>query len=132
MSKFEKGKSGNAKGRPKSMTATLLRQAINDDMPDILNKLIELAKGGDVQAIKLVLERVCPALKPQAVPINLPLVESLAGQGNEIIRATMSGQIPPDIGSQLITALANQAKIIEVDELTKRIEALEQISESKK
>lgn len=47
MSKFEKGKSGNAKGRLKSMTATLLRQAINDDMPDILNKLIELAKGGD-------------------------------------------------------------------------------------
>jgi hypothetical protein len=98
-------------------------------MPDILNKLIELAKGGDVQAIKLVLERVCPALKPQAVPISLPFVESLAGQGNEIIRATMSGQIPPDIGSQLITALANQAKIIEVDELTKRIEALEVKSE---
>lgn len=132
MSKFEKGKSGNAKGRPKSMTATLLRQAINDDMPDILNKLIDLAKGGDVQAIKLVLERVCPALKPQAVPISLPFVESLAGQGNEIIRATMSGQIPPDIGSQLISALANQAKIIELDELTKRIEALEVNHASKK
>jgi len=132
MSKFEKGKSGNAKGRPKSMTATLLRQAINDDMPDIINKLIDLAKGGDVQAIKLVLERVCPALKPQAVPINLPFVESLAGQGNEIIRATMQGKIPPDIGSQLITALANQAKVIEIDELTKRIEVLEQSSERKK
>jgi hypothetical protein len=114
------------------MTATLLRQAINDDMPDILDKLIELAKGGDVQAIKLVLERVCPALKPQAVPINLPFVESLAGQGNEIIKATVSGKIPPDIGSQLITALANQAKVIEIDELTKRIEVLEQNSERKK
>jgi hypothetical protein len=132
MSKFEKGKSGNTKGRPKSMTATLLRQAINDDMPDILNKLIDLAKGGDVQAIKLVLDRVCPALKPQAVPINLPLVESLAGQGNEIIRATMQGQISPDTGTQLIAALANQAKIIEVDELTKRIEALEVNNVSKK
>jgi hypothetical protein len=132
MSKFEKGKSGNAKGRPKSMTATLLRQAINDDMPDILNKLIELAKGGDVQAIKLILERVCPALKPQAVPISLPVCGSLAEQGNEIIKATMSGKIPPDIGSQLITALANQAKVIEIDELTKRIEALEQTNESKK
>jgi hypothetical protein len=132
MSKFEKGKSGNAKGRPKSMTATLLRQAINDDMPDILNKLIELAKGGDVQAIKLVLERVCPALKPQTVPISLPVSDSLAGQGNEIIRATMTGKIPSDIGSQLITALANQAKIIEIDELTKRIEALEVNNESKK
>ena len=38
----------------------------------------------------------------------------------------MAGQIPPDIGSQLITALVNQAKIVEIDELTRRIEALEQ------
>lgn len=125
MSKFEKGKSGNAKGRPKSMTATLLRQAINNDMPDILNKLIELAKGGDVQAIKLVLERVCPALKPQAVPISLTVCDSLAEQGNEIIRATMQGQIPPDIGSQLITALSNQGKLIELQEMQERLQRIE-------
>jgi hypothetical protein len=127
---FKKGTSGNPTGRSAAnVTAAKLRKSIADDMPDILNKLIELAKGGDIQAIKLVLERVCPALKQQAVPISLPFIESLAGQGNEIIRATMSGQIPPDIGSQLISALANQAKIIEVDELTKRIEALEQTNE---
>ncbi|MDO9213450.1 MAG: DUF5681 domain-containing protein [Methylococcales bacterium] len=130
---FQKGTSGNPKGRtPAHLTAAKVRKDINDDLPDILNKLIELAKGGDVQAIKLVLERVCPALKPQTVPISLPVSDSLAGQGNEIIRATMTGKIPPDIGSQLITSLANQAKIIEIDELTKRIEALEVNNESKK
>jgi hypothetical protein len=37
----------------------------------------------------------------------------------------MSGNIPPDIASQLITALAAQSKIIETDDLTKRIEILE-------
>jgi hypothetical protein len=129
---FIKGISGNAKGRPSAnISANKLRKSINEEMPDILNKLIELAKGGDVQAIKLVLERVCPALKPQAVPISLPVCYSLAEQGNEIIKATMIGNIPPDIGSQLITALANQAKVIEIDELTKRIEVLEQSSEHK-
>lgn len=127
MSKFEKGQSGNPKGRtPAHITATKVRKSLADDLPDILNKLVELAKEGDTTAIKLILDRVCPALKPQAVPISLPVCDSLAEQGNEIIRATMSGKIPPDIGSQLITALANQAKIIEVEELTKRIEALEQ------
>ena len=90
---------------------------------------MELAKEGDTTAIKLILDRVCPALKPQAVPISLSVCDSLAGQGQEVIRATMQGQIPPDIGSQLITALANQAKIIEIDELTKRIELLEQANE---
>jgi len=57
--------------------------------------------------------------------INLPVNGSLAEQGAEVIRATLSGHIPPDIGSQLITALAAQSKIIEINELTKRIEILE-------
>ncbi|OTE96631.1 hypothetical protein BCS42_03880 [Crenothrix sp. D3] len=130
---FKKGVSGNAKGRPPANVATAakVRKSIADDMPDILTKLIELAKGGDVQAIKLLLERVCPVLKPQAVPISIPFAESLAEQGNVIIKATMAGQIPPDIGSQLITALANQAKIIEIDDLARRITELEVKSESK-
>ncbi len=76
-------------------------------------------------AAKVLLDRGCPALKPQAMPICLPVNGSLAEQGGEIIKATMAGQIPPDIGSQLITALAAQSKIIEIDELTKRIEILE-------
>jgi hypothetical protein len=101
-------------------------------MPDILNKLIELAKGGDVQAIKLVLERVCPALKPQAIPISLPVCGSLAEQGNEIIKATMSGKIPHDIGSQLITALSNQGKLIELQELTERLQRVERQLENRK
>ncbi len=37
----------------------------------------------------------------------------------------MKGDTPPDIGAQLITALANQAKLIEITELEARIEALE-------
>ncbi len=124
--KFKPGQSGNPAGRPKDKTpATLLRKSIAEDMPDVVNKLLELAKGGDVQAAKVLLDRICPPLKPQALPIALPVNGSLSEQGGEIIKATMNGQIPPDIGSQLITALAAQSKIIEIDELTKRIEALE-------
>ena len=125
--KFKPGQSGNPNGRPKDKTpATLLRKSINGYMPEIIRTLVDLAKGGDVQAAKVLLDRVCPSLKPQAMPISLPVNGSLTEQGNEIIRATMSGQIPPDIGSQLITALANQAKIVEIDELSRRIKVLEQ------
>ncbi len=124
--KFKPGVSGNPKGRPKDKTpATLLRKSIAEAMPEIILSMIEQAKAGDVAAAKCLLDRVCPTLKPQAQPICLPVNGSLAEQGGEIIRATMAGQIPPDIGSQLITALAAQSKIIEIDELTRRIEELE-------
>jgi hypothetical protein len=133
MSKFEKGKSGNVKGRPPShITAARVRKSLADDLPDILTKLVEMAKDGDTTAIKLILDRVCPAIKPQALPVNLPIVESLAGQGQEVIRATMTGKIPPDIGSQLITALSNQGKLVEFQELADRLARIEKILEQDK
>ena len=125
--KFKAGISGNPKGRPKDKTpATLLRKSIVDDMPEIILKLVEQAKNGDTAAAKILLDRCCPILKPQAMAINLPVNGSLAEQGGEIIRATLSGNIPPDIGAQIITALANQGKLIELQELTERIEILEE------
>jgi hypothetical protein len=57
--------------------------------------------------------------------ISLPVNATLAGQGTEIINAIMMGKIPPDIGTQLISALTSQAKIIEFTELESRIAALE-------
>lgn len=124
--KFQPGQSGNPNGRPKDKTpATLLRKSIADEMPDILKTLVNLAKTGDVQAAKVLLDRICPPLKPQALPIALPVNGELSEQGGEIIKATLAGHIPPDIGSQLITALANQAKLIETSDLVKRIEILE-------
>jgi hypothetical protein len=124
--KFKAGISGNPKGRPKDKTpATLLRKSIIDDMPEIILKLVEQAKNGDTTAAKILLDRCCPTLKPQAIAINLPVYGSLAEQGGEIIRATMTGQIPPDIGSQLISALSNQGKLIELQELTERLDRIE-------
>lgn len=124
--KFQPGVSGNPKGKPKDKTpATLLRKSIAEAMPEIILTLIEQAKNGDVAAAKVLLDRCCPALKPQAMTINLPVNGTLAEQGGEVIRATLSGHIPPDIGAQLITALANQGRLIELQELTERIENLE-------
>ena len=124
--KFKAGVSGNPKGRPKNKTAaTLLRKSIIDDMPDIILKLVEQAKNGDTAAAKILLDRCCPALKPQAMAISLPVNGTLEEQGGEIIKATLSGQIPPDIGAQLISALSNQGKLIELQELTQRVEKLE-------
>ena len=124
--KFKAGISGNPKGRPKDKTpATLLRKSIIDDMPDIILKLVEQAKNGDTAAAKILLDRCCPSLKPQAMNINLPVNGTLGEQGGEVIKATLSGHIPPDIGAQLITALASQGKLIELQELTERIENLE-------
>jgi len=125
--KFKKGMSGNPAGRPAGKTpGAQLRKAIELRADDILQSVIDAAVNGDMQACKILLDRITPTLKPQALPISLPANETLAGQGEEVIKATVTGEIPPDIGSMLITALANQGKLVEIQELTKRIEQLEQ------
>ena len=132
MTKFKEGTSGNIRGRPKDKTpATLIRKSIAEEIPAIISVLVEQAKGGDVQAAKVLLDRCCPTLKPQAMPINLPVNGTLAEQGGEVIKATLSGQIPPDIGNQLITALAAQSKIIEQQEVIERLQRIEKQLESR-
>lgn len=126
--KFKKGVSGNPSGRPAGKTpGAKIRKAIEAQADSILKSVIDAAVSGDIQACKILLDRITPTLKPQAQPISVPSNDTLTGQGSEIIKGVMGGSIPPDIGSQLLTALAAQSKIIEIDELTKRIEALENV-----
>lgn len=124
---FKKGESGNPAGRPKEIaTATALRERLSEDMPAIIQKLIDMAKSGDTQAIKIILDRTHPPVKAQALPVNISTDGTLVDQGNAVINATLSGQIPPDIGAQLITALSNQGKLIDLEELGERLKRIEQ------
>jgi hypothetical protein len=124
--KFKTGESGNPKGRPANKAATiLLRKAISEAMPDIIQGLIDAAKLGDIAAATALLNRCIPTLKAEAQTINLPVKQTVLEQSNEIILGIMSGKLAPDIGAGLINALAAQSKIIETDDLAKRVEALE-------
>lgn len=126
---FKKGQSGNPSGRKKGTGAGSkikpLRDGLMQHVPEILNALVAQAKAGDTTACKLILERVLPPLKSQAATIEIPAADTLAAQGNEIIKSTMQGSIPPDIGASLITALSNQGKLVELQDITERLQHIE-------
>jgi len=122
---FKKGQSGNPSGRPKQDTANL-KPLLAQHGESVLQKVIDAALEGDLTACKLVLDRLYPAIKSQAMPVNIPVGETLPETGNNIVTETMTGNVPPDIGASLITALSNQAKLVEFTELSQRIERIEQ------
>jgi dihydrodipicolinate synthase/N-acetylneuraminate lyase len=96
------------------------------DLPEILAVIVKNAKSGDITAAKSILERVLPPLKAVEVPANLAeLTGTLSNQGQEILRAMAVGSLAPGQAAQLLGAIAAQAKIVEVDELGRRLEALE-------
>lgn len=126
MGKFKKGESGNPGGRPAGSTvATAVRKDIEQALPNILATVIQQAVAGDMQACKILLDKVCPNLRPQAQPIHIELGATLPETGGNVLAAIMSGTVPPDMGSMLITALANQGKLVEIQEITERLQRIE-------
>ena len=68
MSKFLPGQSGNPNGRPKGTgTIAKLREAIQEEIPEIIDTLVSAAKSGDVSAAKILIDRVVPTMKPVSV-----------------------------------------------------------------
>ncbi len=127
---WKPGQSGNPNGRPPGTSETArLRAAISEHIPEIIEQLLERAKAGDTQAARLLLERVLPPVKPveATVEIDLPENASLTEQGEAIVRAVAHGMLAPGQAGALLTGLSSVARMKEVDELAKRIEALERI-----
>jgi len=126
---FKQGVSGNKKGKPKdSGVAGLIRKAIADKAPEIVNVLIQQALEGDNQAAIALLNRISPQLKAvnEAVEFKIDTSKGLSGTGEQIVQAIASGEVSLDSGAQLLGSLSNLAKLQEMDDLSKRIEALEQ------
>lgn len=125
---WKPGQTGNAKGRPPGKSAiTKMRDSLAADVPEILAGLVIAAKAGDIQAARLVLERVLPPVKAteQAVALALPEGGTLTAKAAAVLSAAAAGDLAPGQAAQLIAALGTLAKIHEVDELAARITALE-------
>jgi len=71
------------------------------------------------------LDKTLPNLKPVELPVAFPLKESLTEQAASILRAVATGKITPSDATSLMSAVAAQARVLEVDELERRIAKLE-------
>ena len=71
MAKFIKGHSGNPAGRPTGSKnkGTQFRELLEDDLPALASVLRTKALEGDMNAMRLLLERLVP--KVQVVDMNL-------------------------------------------------------------
>ncbi|HRF88365.1 MAG TPA: hypothetical protein PK244_07180, partial [Pseudomonadales bacterium] len=85
-------------------------------------------KEGDTTAAKVLLDRGCPPLKPEAQTVSLPAMveaETLLERATAAIVAAAEGELAPDIASQLVSAVGVLSRVAEVQDLEKRLEALE-------
>ena len=132
MSKFIPGQSGNPNGRPRGTgVVAKLREAIQGDIPDVIQSVVEAAKSGDMTAAKILLDRVVPSLKPVDAPVVLNQAAELSSSGREVLQLLSDGQLGIDQAQRILRALGSQRDLIEFDDLVKRLEVLERDGQSK-
>lgn len=102
---FQKGQSENPKGKAKgtkNRATFATEQLLQNDLDNICRKLIEEVLTGNMQAVKLVLDRVLPLKRDRA--IGLPKLQTADDAVNAIsliIDAEGSGNITPSEGEAI-------------------------------
>lgn len=107
---------------------TLVALALDAAAEDVTKAVIESAKGGDMQAARLCLDRIQPPLRPRAetVQFDLDPEAPLTTQAQQVLIAVAAGELDPDTGKLLIECLSAFAGLKQTDELALRIAQLEQ------
>lgn len=128
---WKPGQSGNPKGRPRGSRnrVTLVALAAMEDGADaIARKVVEMAKGGDISAARLVLERLVPPVKERPIAISLPdtsTAEGVVEAQSAILRAVAAGELLPGEAATLSGIVEARRKALETQELEQRIRVLE-------
>jgi hypothetical protein len=128
---FQPGHPGGP-GRPAGSRnkATLALDQIADDAGKaILEMMVEAAKGGDMRAAELVLQRIWPARKSRPIALTLPAIRSasdVVAAVGAVADAVGAGEITPDEGQAVASILEAKRKAIETVELEGRVAALEE------
>lgn len=124
--RFKPGQSGNPGGRPVG-SGNAIRAQLTEAWAEVRPVLIAKAQEGDMGAIRIIAERVCPPMRAleAAVPVAMPQ-GSLTERAGAILDQLGAGELNPTHAAQLMQALGSLAKLMETDDLARRIEALEE------
>ena len=128
---WKKGESGNPAGKPpgsRHKVTLAVERLLDGEGEELTRKAIELAKEGDLTALRLCLERICPPRKSRPIAIDLPDVKTCEGVSQAqaaIVQSVGEGELTPDEGQVLSNILESRRKSIETADHEHRLYELE-------
>jgi hypothetical protein len=127
---FAAGNALGGKTKGARHKATMAVETLLDGQVDQLTqKAVDAALGGDMTAMRLCLERICPPRKDRPVLVDLPEMKGAEGASKVmagILEAVAEGDITPDEARGLSSIVEVYRKTLETTELEMRLHALEQ------
>ena len=128
---FEPGQSGNPAGKAKGTRnkVTLAIEALLDGEAEALTrKAIELAKAGDMAALRLCMDRLAPPRKDRLVMFELPTITCAADAvkaSAALVTAVAIGDLTPAEAGELGKLIEAYVRALEATDFAARLENLE-------
>jgi len=129
---FHKGCSGNPQGRPlgaRNAATVIAEQLLNGEAETITRKAIELAKQGDLTALRLCLERIVPPRRERPVNFTLPEINSVDNATKAmaaITAAVANGELTATEAAEISRVIDVYIKAVEATEIERRLRLLEE------
>jgi hypothetical protein len=130
--RFKPGQSGNPSGRPRGArhrTTVAIEALLEGEGEALTRKAIELAKAGDMQALRLCMDRLAPPRRDSPVAFDLPEMKTVSDAVlamGALVGAVAEGDLTPTEAAELTGMVQAFAKIIETAEFEERIQKLEE------
>ena len=107
----------------------IAEQLLDGEAATITRKAIELAKRGDMVALRLCLERIVPPRRERPVNFTLPEINSALHATRAmatVTTAVANGELTPAEAAELSRVIDGYVKALEVTEIEQRLRILEQ------
>ena len=125
------------RGRPKgsrNKNRLMLEGLLMERAVALINKCMLMAMQGDLQAMRMWMDRVFPVRRDGYVQLPLPstkLITDVNEAGRRVVKAMASGKITPSEGEKMSNILEYRRRVMETEDLHARIEKLEAATTSK-
>jgi len=130
--RFGKGNPGGP-GRPRTIDrAAALDLRAAEAAPDLIDVVLEQAKGGNLKAIEMLLDRIWPVRRGRPVEIEAPPIRAITDLlpvGAALSDAVLSGDVTPEEGTAAARVVEAHRRMIRTIELERRIRAIEEEDE---
>ena len=129
--RFKKGVSGNPNGRPigaRNKASLLAEKLLSENIEDICTSVVESAISGNMQAAKIILDRLLPTRKDSPVNLKLPTIKSskdIIDAISTVTKAVSKGVISPMEGEAIAKILNFNAAALEMHDFDNRLAQLE-------
>ncbi len=108
---------------------TKLKAAVGEQFDALVKVVVEAALSGDMQAATILMARLVPTVRPTQEPTPFELSgNTLTERAQSLLTATAEGKLSVGDAKTLLDALAAVAKIEQMDELSSRLDRLEELA----